>query len=319
MSDVLDVGDDVLSERTRSGDSGAFAELWRRHARAAQAAARQFQSIADPEDIVSEAYLRILRALQGGGGPREAFRPYLYRTVRNVALSWNEKSPAAEELPEDLVADGPGLEETVLENTVTVRAFRSLPERWQSILWYTEVEGMDPAEAAPYLGLTANSAAALAYRAREGLKKAWLQAHVSDERVPAECRWTTERMGDYRRNALTARANRRFEDHLDTCVRCQIVLEEVDEVGGRLAIMLFPLVLGGTAGAGLLAELSKHATASTPSAAAVPKRGVRSGTIRTVVGVAAGVFGAAAIVTAGFALPTLLQPSATSQVVAEAR
>ncbi|GMA95060.1 hypothetical protein GCM10025881_18840 [Pseudolysinimonas kribbensis] len=86
----------------------------------------------------------------------------------------------AERIPSDL----PDIETATLENTITVRAFRTLPERWQTILWYTEVEGMEPAEAAPYLGLTANGAAALAYRARDGLKKAWLQAHVSDVRVP---------------------------------------------------------------------------------------------------------------------------------------
>ncbi len=173
---------------------------------------------------------------------------------------------------EDLEDPAPDAETRLIESTVTVRAFRTLPERWQTVLWYTEVEGMDPAEAAPYLGLTANSAAALAYRAREGLKKAWLQAHVSDLRVPPECRWTTERMGDYVRGALTPRARDRFQQHLGTCSRCSIVLEEVDGISGRLAAVLLPATLGGIAGAALLAQQlagaqpAMAASASTPSA-----------------------------------------------------
>lgn len=56
-----------------------------------------------------------------------------------------------------------------LERTMIARAFASLPERWQAVLWHTETEGARPAEVASLLGLTANGVAALAYRAREGL------------------------------------------------------------------------------------------------------------------------------------------------------
>ncbi|HWR85151.1 MAG TPA: sigma-70 family RNA polymerase sigma factor, partial [Rhodoglobus sp.] len=254
MHDDGRLGDDELTERARNGDTDAFAVLWARHQRPAHTAARQFGSIADPDDIVAEAYLQILRAVQRGGGPREAFRPYLYRTIRNIALRWRNRATVidlddAAELP-DPAAD---TETTTIERTITVRAFRTLPERWQTILWYTAVEGMEPAEAAPYLGLTANSAAALSYRAREGFKKAWLQAHVSDGRVPVDCRWTTERMGDYVRHALTPKAKARFEAHLETCARCSILLEEIDDLDGRLAAILLPMTLGGAAGAALLA------------------------------------------------------------------
>ncbi|PJJ73487.1 RNA polymerase sigma factor (sigma-70 family) [Diaminobutyricimonas aerilata] len=293
--DALDgapiVGDDELADRSRAGDAQAFAELWSRHARAGLAAARQFQSIADPDDIVAEAYLNIFRAMQRGGGPTEAFRPYLYRTIRNVALSWARNSnnlpiDAAEDLP-DPKAD---VESTVLENTVTVRAFRTLPERWQTVLWYTEVEGMEPAEAAPHLGLSANSVAALAYRAREGLRKAWLQAHVSDTRIPEECRWTTERMGEYARGGLTPRARQKFEKHLETCTRCSILLEEIDDISGRLAAILLPAVLGGTAGAGYLAHLlAQNGSGGAPAMADGSNGGSNDGgTGATTIGVGAG-------------------------------
>ena len=259
------LGDSELEALTRQGDEAAYAELWRRHSHAGLAAARQFSSIADPDDIVSEAYLHILRALRRGNGPSEAFRPYLYRTIRNVALGWIDKTQSVpiDDAPE-LVDPAPDPEAATIQSTITVRAFRTLPERWQTALWYTEVEGMAPAEAAPLLGMTPNAFAALAYRAREGLKKAWLQAHVNDRRIPEECRWTTERMGDYVRRSLTPSARARFENHLDGCTRCPIVLEEIDHVNGRLAVILLPLALGGAAAAGLV---SARAGQAPPAAA----------------------------------------------------
>lgn len=52
---------------------------------------------------------------------------------------------------------------------------------------------MTPQDVAPILGLTSNGVAALAYRAREGLRTAWLQAHVSDPGATADCRGRSAR------------------------------------------------------------------------------------------------------------------------------
>ena len=103
---------------------------------------------------------------------------------------------------------------------------------------------MDPREVAPLLGLSAGSVSALAYRAREGLRRSWLQAHVNTAGVPAECRWAVEQMGDYNRGALSARQKDRFEEHLTGCLSCSILVEEVDQVASRLGLLLVPLVLG---------------------------------------------------------------------------
>ena len=42
-----------------------------------------------------------------------------------------------------------------LESGLAARAFARLPERWQTVLWHTEVEQECPADVAPVLGLTA--------------------------------------------------------------------------------------------------------------------------------------------------------------------
>ena len=66
------------------------------------------------------------------------------------------------------------------ETGAAARAFQSLPERWQLVLWHLEVEGQKPADIAPLLGISANSVSALAYRAREGLRQAFVSMHAQD-------------------------------------------------------------------------------------------------------------------------------------------
>lgn len=257
--------DESLVLLARAGDRAAFAELWERHARSGVRVARQFTSTLDAEDLVSEAYTRIYQAILGGGGPNGGFRPYLYTTIRNIAGRWGGANTDVQVDDFDSLEDDTIPEDPVafaLDRTLTVRAFRSLPERWQSVLWYTEVEGMDPHEVAPILGITANSVASLAYRAREGLRKAWLQAHISDAGESDDCRWTIQRLGDKVRNSLTDREQTRLDVHLLSCARCCILSDEVEEVGSRLALVLFPLLLGGIAGGTLLASLSAPSSAS---------------------------------------------------------
>ena len=296
--------DEALLASTRTGDEAAFGELWKRHANAGAAAARQFSSIADVDDLVSEAYLRIFRVLQNGGGPRDAFRPYLYSTIRNIALDWRQKLPVVSlEVAPELEDPAGDPETTVIERSVTARAFHTLPERWQAVLWYLEVEGMEPAETAPLLGLSPNATSALAVRAREGLRKAWLQAHVSEASVPAGCRWTTNRMGDYARGSLSRRGRERFERHLETCERCSQLLDEVDDLGGRLAGLLLPLSLGGTAGVGLLAQLSAH-RAQPVGQGVASVRVARPTVARTAVLVGAGILALATLATGAWASST---------------
>ena len=255
----LTTSDTELIESARSGDTSAFAELWRRHYRSAARVARQFTSSIDADDLVSEAYARIFQRVLAGGGPTGAFRPYLYTTIRNLASSWGAAShdvqvDVIEEFEDERIPDDPG--SWALDRTLTAKAFRSLPDRWQTVLWYTEVEGMDPHEVAPLMGLTANGVAALSYRAREGLRTAWLQAHISNAGTSAECQWTMARLGDRARNGLTPREKDRVELHLLDCTKCAVISEEVEEVGSHLALVMVPLLLGGVAGGAVLASLA---------------------------------------------------------------
>src|SRR5581483_6032471 len=128
-------------------------------------------------------FARVLGQLRRGGGPDGAFRAYLLTTVRRVAID-RLRAEGKLVVSDQMEAFDPGVPFTDpavadLERTMIARAFASLPERWRTVLWHTEVEGARPAEVAASLGLTANGVAALAYRAREGLRQAYLQMHLS--------------------------------------------------------------------------------------------------------------------------------------------
>ncbi|MFD0803952.1 zf-HC2 domain-containing protein, partial [Streptomonospora algeriensis] len=138
-----------------------------------------------------------------------------------------------------------------LERSLIARAYLSLPERWQAVLWYTEIEGHKPADAAPELGMNPNSVAALAYRAREGLRQAYLQMHLAG-RAAETCRPTVGRLGAYVRGGLAKRETTSVARHLDGCGNCREVCAELVDVNVGLRGVVLPLV-AGQAGAGDLA------------------------------------------------------------------
>ncbi|WP_143822650.1 sigma-70 family RNA polymerase sigma factor, partial [Mycetocola reblochoni] len=262
--------DEALVAASRRDDSTAYAELWSRHYAAGMTVARSSSSTIDPEDLVQEAFTRIYRALLAGGGPRGAFRPYLFTTVRNTAASWGSarKDSAVDML--DMLEDPRSTEEasaSALDQSLTVRAFRTLPTRWQEVLWYGEVEGLSPARIAPLLGMRANAVAALAYRAREGLRQAWIQAHIAEVPADSACHWTISRVGKYARGKLNGTELTAFNAHLVDCARCTLVAEEASHVSSRIALVLLPITVG-VGGSG--AYLAWTQAAGGTAAAALP-------------------------------------------------
>lgn len=238
--------DAALIERTRKGDGSAYAELWERHAASARTVARSYSSL-DPDDLVSESFTKIYSAILAGGGPTGAFRPYLFTTIRNTAAGWGRARhettlETLESFEDPSTSESATLD--ALDRSATAQAFRALPTRWQEVLWYSEVENMTPQQIAPLLGMSANSTAALAYRAREGLRQSWIRVHLRNPANAPECQWSIERLGTYTRGKLRARETTRLEAHLDDCARCTIVAAEAREVGSRLALVLLPLTAG---------------------------------------------------------------------------
>ena len=245
------LGDSELVARARQGDRRAFGTLYLRHHDAAwRVACTAAGSSTDAEDAVAEGFAKVFAALPRMVDRDLAFRPYLLACVRNAAVDRHRRERRVDlrdDVPEGAVlASEP--DEIVLEDlerNLVGEALRSLPERWRTVLWLTEVEGMTPAEVSSVIGIKPNAVAALSYRAREGLREAYLQAHVKAE-AKAECRYTVDRLGPYVRGELAERERVRVQAHLDRCAPCRQRRDELADVNASLlgALVPVPLLLG---------------------------------------------------------------------------
>ncbi|MFC9969721.1 sigma-70 family RNA polymerase sigma factor [Spirillospora sp. NPDC127200] len=226
-----------LMTAARTGDERAAGELYRRHHGAVLGYARGLvrdQHLA--EDLTSEAFARTFAALREGRGPREACRPYLYTVVRNTAVDWaraGRRTVVTDEVAQ--WADRPAEElPDVDEHDTLVRAFRSLPERWQTVLWHTVIEDEPVQRVAELLGMGAGAVTQLSFRAREGLRLAFLAASV--EGHPDCAQFTAQLAASMRRPGR--RRSRALRRHLETCDRCRRASREMADLNGRLRTLL---------------------------------------------------------------------------------
>ncbi|MFG2281124.1 sigma-70 family RNA polymerase sigma factor [Streptomyces asoensis] len=262
--------DGDLIDRMRAGDDSAYEELYRRHADAVRRYARTCcRDAYTADDLTAEVFARMLQAVRGGSGPDHAVRAYLLTCVRRVAADWT-RSAKREQLVEDFAvfaaqtarsretADADTLELGAdvramheAEQSMAMRAFRSLPERWQAVLWHTEVEDESPSEVAMLFGLDANGTRVLASRAREGLKQAYLQAHVSATLTDDEaCAGYADQLGTYARRRLRTRAERGLRKHLEECAKCRLAALQIEEVAGSIPAVVPVAVIGWFGAAG---------------------------------------------------------------------
>ncbi|WDV52790.1 sigma-70 family RNA polymerase sigma factor [Streptomyces coeruleorubidus] len=299
----LPPSDADLIDRMRSGDDTAYEELYRRHAQAVRRYARTCcRDAYTADDLTAEVFARMLQAVRGGSGPEHAVRAYLLTSVRRVAASWTRSarreqlvddfavfaaqsargSSASDDDTLDLGADVRAMHEA--ERSMAMRAFRSLPERWQAVLWHTEVEDESPSEVATLFGLDANGTRVLASRAREGLKQAYLQAHVSATLTDdEECARYADQLGTYACGRLRTRAERGLRKHLEECAKCRLAATQIEEVAGGIPAVVPVAVIGwfGAAGyakaAGLIAGGAGAGAAGAAGAASAAGGGSSGG------------------------------------------
>ena len=244
--------DAELIAGVRAGESAAFGILFERHGGAAKRVASMYSSVpSDVDDIVSESFARVLKILQEGGGPDLAFRAYLFTVVRRTGLDTirrakktrpdEDMSVHEEAIGYSAASDEPTL--TDFEHSIVADAFKSLPERWQVVLWYTEIEKKGPAEVAPLLGLSPNGVAALAYRAREALRQAYLQQHLATTE-DAACLAVSDNLAAYVRGGLTKREHAKVQVHVRQCERCEALVAELEDVNRGLRAVIAPLIMG---------------------------------------------------------------------------
>ncbi len=234
--------DAELIVAVREGDKDAYRMLFERHASAARRVAFAYTTVpSDVDDIVADAFESVLRALQGGNGPSEAFRAYLFTVIRRTARDAKRRAdrmrPCEDmEVHDHVIGHVQASSDPAManfEHSTVAEAFASLPERWQIVLWYTEVEKRTPAEIAPSLGLTPNGVAALAYRAREALRQAYLREHLAEVDDSA-CLAVFEDLAGFVRGSLTRRDLEFVTAHLRGCEKCRRLVAELEDVNTML-------------------------------------------------------------------------------------
>jgi RNA polymerase sigma factor (sigma-70 family) len=83
-----DRSSDRAVEASRVAESRSYEELYVEHAPAARRLALSMVPPDVADDVVAEAFARVLAVIREGGGPSHAFRGYLLTAVRNVAHDW---------------------------------------------------------------------------------------------------------------------------------------------------------------------------------------------------------------------------------------
>jgi DNA-directed RNA polymerase specialized sigma24 family protein len=271
---AVPASDAELIKAVVSGDAAAYAKLRERHMAAARSLAGALA--ADPaaaEALLSETFAQVQSVLRGGEGPAEALRPFLLTALRRVAHERQQGERAGttasqETIPhlgEPLFADPAAAE---LENDPMARAFRSLPERQQAVLWLTEIERGDPAETAAVLGLAVGGLDQAAAQARAAIGRGYLDLHAS-ARAGQECEEAAAKLDLHLAGATRGADEAMVQRHLRSCRDCRAAAVELTGLSRSLRRAVAPIFLGPAAGGYLAAAAAKPAGTAAPGPAAV--------------------------------------------------
>jgi RNA polymerase sigma-70 factor (ECF subfamily) len=121
----------------------------------------------DIEDVVQEAYVRLLRAREAGriASPKA----FLFTVARNIALDRHRHrqvigaEPLAENEALAVLEEGDGIPETIArhqELEILTEAIQSLPDRCRQIFTLRKVYGLSQADIARQLGVSENTVSA---------------------------------------------------------------------------------------------------------------------------------------------------------------
>lgn len=240
---LAELEDGELLALAKGGSQDAYGALFDRHSYAAHRLARHLGHRDDADDIVAEAFAKVLSLLRRGKGPETAFRAYLFTTIRHEVTTRSRLrqrvSPTGDDrhIDQGVPFGGGALDD--FEKTTIRAAYESLPQRWRTVLWQLEVEGRQPRELAPLLDLSPNGIAALVSRARSGLREAYLHHHLPavGAQQDQDCQAARGILAALVRGTAPGRARDKVNQHLSDCLPCLAAYLDLIEVnvvvGGR--------------------------------------------------------------------------------------
>ena len=177
--------DAALVERTRAGDDGAFAELYRRYQpRIAAFVRRLLRDETRAEDVTQEAFISALRRLRQTDATI-IFKPWIYEIARNAAIDSYRRASRGQEVPigedESLspsdrlrlsAQEGPDAALMKNQRFEHLRgALDELPDSHHRALVLRELEGLSYREIGERMELTRPAVESTLFRARRRLER----------------------------------------------------------------------------------------------------------------------------------------------------
>ena len=168
----------TLLQQAKMCDPVALGELYDRYApRMYGYIYRRLGDAALAEDLTSELFLRVLRAIQSDHAWRDSFRAWLYRIAHNLVVDYcRQQQPLPVlSLDEELLASGRDDPKIEVENDQTYMQLRSavgqLTPEQQEILALRFGEGLKTREVAKIVRKTTGAVQALQHRALASLRR----------------------------------------------------------------------------------------------------------------------------------------------------
>ncbi|MDB6169596.1 MAG: polymerase, sigma-24 subunit, subfamily [Verrucomicrobia bacterium] len=124
----------------------------------------RFPTLTDPDDVLQDCYLRLLRAHETGTVKNS--KAFLFTAVRNAALDILRRGrivtmePLVNATPSFVLENTPGVVETVCcaqEIEILHQAIEALPERCREIMTLQKIHNLSNREIATRLGLSVNT------------------------------------------------------------------------------------------------------------------------------------------------------------------
>lgn len=166
--------DGRLVSLVRDGYESAFEEIFRRYGAPLRSYAASIVTAQRADDVTQEAFTKAYLALRGTDKEIQ-LRPWLYRIVRNTALTNIRDEPKAGLELDEARAAGMSPEELAEQREEVERlmsGLRDLPEPQRAAIVMRELEGLSHEQIAASLGLSGGAVRQSIYRARRALRDA---------------------------------------------------------------------------------------------------------------------------------------------------
>ncbi len=164
--------DGRLVSLVRAGYESAFEEIFRRYGAPLRSYAASIVSASRADDVTQEAFTKAYLALRGTDKEIQ-LRPWLYRIVRNTALTDIRDEPRPGVELDEAVAAGMTPEQLAEQREdirLLMAGLRELPEPQRAAIVMRELEGLSHEQISASLGLSSGAVRQSIYRARRALR-----------------------------------------------------------------------------------------------------------------------------------------------------